>query len=52
MKYSEYMELARECSTYEEADALINTVAEDYTISARKYETIRHTAIEAAYNAQ
>lgn len=50
MSYQEYLEIARGCTTAEEAEKLINQAADDYTLSARQYCHIRHIAIENAYN--
>lgn len=51
MTYAEYMNAAKACRTYEEADALTTIAADDYTINARQYITINRAALKAAYEA-
>ena len=50
MTYGEYMNLAKHCTTAEEAEVLISQAADDYTLSARQYFNIRYVAIKSAYN--
>lgn len=50
MTYQEYMQAAKGCTTPDEAEKLINMVADDYTITARQYCNIRYVAINTAYN--
>ena len=52
MDYETYKILANSCTSYEEADQLIKTIADDERISARQYCNLRHIAIESAYEAQ
>lgn len=49
MTYQEYLTLARNCKTADEAEALIELVANDWTITARQYQNIRYTAIKAGH---
>ena len=49
MSYMEYLEIANNCTTPEEAESIINQAADDYTLSARQYYNIRHVAIKNAY---
>ena len=50
MKYDDYMVLAKSCTTWEEMETVINLAADDYTLSARQYQYIRHIAIANYYN--
>ena len=50
MKYDDYMVLAKSCATREEMETVINLAADDYTLSARQYQYIRHIAIDNYYN--
>lgn len=50
MTYREYLERAYECRTPVDADKLIAIVADDWSISDRQYENIRHVALESAYS--
>lgn len=52
MKYDQYKTLANTCASYEEADQLIKTIADDEGISARQYCNLRYIAIQSAYEAQ
>ena len=52
MDYENYQSLANSCTSYEEADQLIKTIADDERISARQYCNLRHIAIKSAYEAQ
>ena len=51
MSYKEYKELAKQVTSYEEADALIKEVSYDETISYRQYASIRYIALESACEA-
>ena len=51
MTYQEYKERANNVKSYAEADAIINTAAEDETITYQQYAWIRHLAYKAAYKA-
>ena len=52
MVYENYKSLANSCASYEEADQLIKTIADDERISAKQYCNLRYIAIQAAYEAQ
>lgn len=52
MVYKNYKNLANSCASYEEADQLIKTIADDERISAKQYYNLRHIAIKSAYEAQ
>lgn len=49
MTYHEYMESARNCTSENDATAIINSAANNWTLSARQFENIRLTAIINAY---
>ena len=48
--FEELKNKAKVCKTYEEVDALLKSIEEDYTISDRKYYYLKHIAIDAVYN--
>ena len=48
--FEELKNKAKACKTYEEVDALLKSIEEDYTISDRKYYYLKHIAIDAVYN--
>lgn len=52
MTYQDALQAARAATTYEQADALLKAIEEDYdTISDRQYYNIKNIAIDAAYKA-
>lgn len=53
MTYQEAITAARAATTYEQADALLKAIEEQYdTISDQQYYNVRNIAINAAYAAQ
>jgi len=52
MTYQEAKQAARECTTYNQVDALLKAIEEQYgTISDRQYYSIKNIALDAAYEA-
>ena len=45
-----YLHDAKQCTSPEDAQQLINTVADDIRVSDQHYEIIRRTALKSAYN--
>ena len=50
MKYNDYIVLAKSCTTREEMETVIKLAADDYTLSARQYQHIRHITITTYYD--